>query len=92
MAERISGADAGAPRSAELQRTRNITITGPGLAMLAARAPRDVTRQVNIINSTVEQLALGNISNIDVFVILDAAERALDQIDAPAAVCGPMTL
>lgn len=39
--------------------------------------------QVNIVNSTMGQLALGNISNIDMFVILKAADRALDQIDAP---------
>jgi hypothetical protein len=68
------------------QRTKNITITGPGLQALAARVSRDVAAQVNIVNSTVGQLALGNISNIDMFVILDAADRALDQIDAPPAV------
>jgi hypothetical protein len=68
------------------QRTRNITITGAGLQALAARDARDAATQVNIINSTVGQLALGDISNIDILVILDGAERALEQIDAPAEV------
>jgi hypothetical protein len=68
------------------QRTRNITVTGPGLQALDARESRAAAPQVNIINSTVGQLALGDIKNIDVFVILEAADRALDEIDAPAEV------
>jgi hypothetical protein len=34
----------------------------------------------------VGQLALSDISNIDMFVILDGAERALEQLDAPTEV------
>lgn len=66
------------------QRTRDITISGLGLQALGAQSAANPVTQVNIINSTVGQLALGDVSNIDVFVILDAAERALDQIDATA--------
>lgn len=65
-----------------LQRTRTILVTSQGYQALAARA-KTPAPQVNIINSTVGQLALGDIRNIDVFVILKAAEQALDQIDAP---------
>ncbi len=38
---------------------------------------------MNIVNSTVGQIALGDIRNIDVFVILKAAEQALEQLEAP---------
>ncbi len=68
------------------QRATNITITSPGVHALAAHRATGAATQLNIINSTVGQLALGNISNIDMFVILDGAERALEQIDAPAEV------
>jgi hypothetical protein len=67
-----------------LQRTRNIIVTGHRHEALAARAAKAGATQVNIVHSTVGQLALGDIRNIDVFVILDAAERALEQVDAPA--------
>lgn len=65
-----------------LQRTREILVTGQGHQALAVRTKATAT-QVNIINSTVGQIALGDIRNIDVFVILNAAEQALEQLDAP---------
>lgn len=68
-----------------LQRTRNILVAGLGHQALAARA-RSSIPQVNIVNSTVGQLALADIRNIDVFVILDAAAKALDETDAPEEV------
>jgi hypothetical protein len=69
-----------------LQRTRNIIVTGQGHQSLAARAAKMASTQVNIINSTVGLLALGDIENIDFFVILEAAERALEHVQAsPAA-------
>lgn len=69
-----------------LQRTRSIIVTGPGHQALAARAAKVTSTQVNIINSTVGQLALRDIQNIDIFVILDAAESALEHVNArPAA-------
>jgi hypothetical protein len=68
------------------QRPQNITISGSGLQALAALEPNAAGRQVNIVNSFVGQIALGDITNIDLFVILDAAEQALDQLDAPQEV------
>ena len=68
-----------------MQRTRNILVTGQGHQALAARAQTPAA-QVNIVNSTVGQVALGDISNIDLFVILKAAEQALDRIDASQEV------
>jgi hypothetical protein len=59
-------------------------VSDVGFQALAALEAKSASTQVNIVNSTVGQVALGDISNIDVFVILDAAERALEQIDAPA--------
>ncbi len=41
------------------------------------------TTQINIVNSTVGQLALRDISNVNISVILDAIERSLDDLDAP---------
>lgn len=67
-----------------LQRTRNIIVTGHGHEALAARGAKVASTQVNIVNSTVGQLALGDIRNIDVFVILDAADQALERLDASA--------
>lgn len=66
------------------QRTREISVSGAGLQALAARASQRPVTQVNIVNSTVGQLALGDVNNINLLVILEAAERALEQIDAPA--------
>ncbi|MBV9194100.1 MAG: hypothetical protein JO168_08130 [Solirubrobacterales bacterium] len=51
---------------------------------MAARRKPSPTQQINIIQSTVGQLALGDIANIDLFVILDAAERCLDAMEVPA--------
>jgi hypothetical protein len=55
------------------QRTRNITVSGAGFQALATREAKTASTQLKIVNSTVGQVALGDISNIDVFVILDAA-------------------
>jgi hypothetical protein len=67
------------------ERTRDISVSGAGLQALAGVEAKTATT-INIINSTVGQLALGDIGNIDLFVILEAAERSLDQLDAPADV------
>jgi hypothetical protein len=65
------------------QRTRNITVSGTGYQALEARKAKSAATHINIINSIVGQVALRDINNIDVFVILEAAEPALDKIDAP---------
>jgi hypothetical protein len=67
----------------DMQPVRGIIVTGLGHNTLAARRRPAPTHQINIIQSEVGQLALGDIANIDLFVILDAAERCLEAIDAP---------
>ena len=69
-----------------VQRVEDIMVTAEGSAAMAARRSTGGGTTVNIVNSTVGQVALGDISNIDVFVILEAAERALGQLDAPPEV------
>jgi hypothetical protein len=68
----------------DMQRVRGIMVTEVGHSTLAARRKPAPARQINIIQSTVGQLALGDVANIDLFVILNAAERCLDTIEAPA--------
>ncbi|HET7052448.1 MAG TPA: hypothetical protein VFI09_00855 [Solirubrobacterales bacterium] len=65
-----------------LQRVQEIHVTAHGHAALAARQQGT---QINVVNSTVGQLALGNIQNIDVLVILDAMEQSLGAVDASEA-------
>jgi hypothetical protein len=67
-----------------LQRARDIFVSLAGLQALEARKARSSATQINIINSIVGQVALRDINNIDVFVILEAAEQALDNIEAPS--------
>jgi hypothetical protein len=66
-----------------LQRAINIVVTGEGLSAVASRRGLHATTQVNIVNSTVGQLALKDISNVDISVILEAVERSLDDLNAP---------
>lgn len=66
-----------------MHRVDGIVVAHTGHAVLAARCPIVPTQQINITQSTVGQLALGNIANIDILLILEAAERCLDEIDAP---------
>ncbi len=69
-----------------IQRTRGIMIRGEGYAALRDRRPVDAGTTITITNSIVGQLAFGDINNIDIFVILDAAERGLDELEAPPEV------
>jgi len=70
-----------------IQRTRDIMIRGEGYAGLRdRRLPAETGTTINITNSIVGQLAFGDISNIDMFVILDAAERGLDELEVPPEV------
>jgi hypothetical protein len=66
-----------------IQQVRDIAVTDAGYRVLTDRQPAVPTQQVTIIGSTVHQLALGNVNNITVATILDAAERELDATDAP---------
>ena len=65
-----------------LQRVQEIHVTDKGHAALATHRNADSGTQINIVNSTVGQVALGDIQNIDVFVLLDAMERSLATIEA----------
>ncbi len=67
--------------SAFLQRVQEIHVTGAGHRALADRRA-DLGPRISISNSTVGQLALRDIQNIDIFVVLDAMERSLSTIDA----------
>jgi len=58
-------------------------VTGKGHEALAPRAALKAPTLVTIVNSIVGRLALGHVQNIDVFVIREAAERALEQVAAP---------
>jgi hypothetical protein len=68
--------------SAFIQRVQEIHVTAEGHAALASRQKASTGAQISIVNSTVGQVALGDIKNIDIFVILDAMERSLATVDA----------
>lgn len=68
--------------SAFLQRVQGIHVTADGHAALGSRQKTSTGAQINIVNSTVGQVALGDIKNIDIFVILDAMEHSLETVDA----------
>lgn len=68
--------------SAFLQRVQEIHVTDKGHTALASRKERGSGTQITISNSTVGQLVLGDITNVDIFVILDAMEQSLDAVDA----------
>lgn len=70
--------------SAFLQRVQGIHVMDKGHAALATRQKADSGTQINIVNSTVGQLALGDITNINIFVILDAMERLLETVEGSA--------
>jgi len=68
--------------SAFLQRVQEIHVTAEGHTALTSRQKADTGAQINIVNSTVGQVALGDIKNIDIFVVLDAMERSLETVEA----------
>jgi len=68
-----------------IQRVNGIHVTDKGQVAIESRRARQSPTQINITNSTVGQLALGDIANLDIFVLLDAMERSLDAVDAPPA-------
>jgi len=59
-------------------------VSNAGHERLAERRSQAARTQVNIVNSVVGQLALGDLHNIDLFVILDGAEKKLDELDVSA--------
>jgi hypothetical protein len=64
------------------QRMREIGLTAEGRAQVARRRAQTGGTQVNIVNSTVGQVALGDIQNINLFVLLDAMEQSLVTVEA----------
>jgi hypothetical protein len=65
-----------------IQKAQDIVVTQPGLAAYASRKQSQVaTTQVNIINSSVGQLALGDIHNVTLSSVLTAIEEAVERID-----------
>lgn len=67
-----------------LQQVRDIVATRDGIEAVGARKRiATVNTQINIINSTVGQLALRDISNVDIHVVLDAIEQSVTDVNAP---------
>ena len=58
-------------------------VTPTGYRLIADRSPPGPGTQITISGG---QVAFGNIQNIDVFVLFDAAERQIEQMDAPQEV------
>lgn len=69
-----------------IQRVHDIAVSSEGHAVLATRRHATRGTQVHIVNSTVGQLALGDITNLDVRVLLDAIEARLETVEAPVEV------
>lgn len=69
--------------SQKIQQVQDIVVNDKGLAALASRKQvRAMPPQVNVVNSTVGQLALGNINNVTITTILDAVETSIDSVKA----------
>jgi hypothetical protein len=67
----------------DLQSVGEIVVSNTGHERLVERS-RSVGTQINIINSVVGQLALGDLHKVDLFLILDAAEQKLDELEVSA--------
>ena len=67
-----------------LQNDGEIVVSKAGHERLAERRSQAAHTQINIVNSVVGQLALVDLHNIDLFVILAGAERELDKFDVSA--------
>jgi len=66
-----------------LQRFSQIHVTHEGDTALATRKTEaESAAQFNFVNSRIDQFAVGNINNVDVSVIFDAAERSLQGLEA----------
>jgi hypothetical protein len=66
-----------------IQQVQDIVVTEKGLAAHASRKEVQVsTTQINVVNSTVGQLALGDIQNVTLTSVLGAVESAIEAVDA----------
>jgi hypothetical protein len=68
----------------DLQNVGEIIVSNAGHERLAERRSQAARTQINIVNSVVGQLALGDLHKVDLFLILAAAEKKLDELDVPA--------
>ena len=67
----------------KIQQVRDILITDKWLAAHASRKQSEVAMtQINITNSTVGQLAFGDIDNVTISTVLGAIEAVIDTVDA----------
>jgi hypothetical protein len=71
----------GANPSADLQQVSNLRSTAKGRHWLA-ESPRPT---ISVANSTVGQIASGDIANVSLVTLLEHAERAVDGVDADEA-------
>ena len=78
LAPRHGGeAGAGAHGDHRIEQVRDIVVTEKGLVASASRKEEQaIAPQINVINSTIGQLALGNIHNVTMTTILDAVETS----------------
>ena len=67
----------------DLRNAGEIVVSNAGHERLAERRSQGARTQVNIVNSVVGQLALGDLHKIDLFVILDGAEKKLEEARCP---------
>ncbi len=67
----------------DLRGAGEIIVSNAGHERLAERRARAARTQINIVNSVVGQLALGDLHKIDLFLILAGAEKKLDELDVP---------
>ncbi len=80
-------AETAEPRAELLDQSSLIVATTEGLAAVNARRQASATAtHVNIINSTVGQLALQDVHNVNISVILDVVEASLAEVQTPEAV------
>jgi hypothetical protein len=71
----------------KIQQVQDIVVNERGLAAHASRRQAQVaTTQIDVVNSSVGQLAAGDIHNITVAALLNAVEAAIDSVDATSEV------
>jgi hypothetical protein len=68
-----------------LQQTEEVMVTPQGYRLMADRQPPGPGTQI-AIGQVVGPVVVGNVHNIDIFFILEAAERHVEQMDVPEEV------
>jgi hypothetical protein len=67
-----------------IHQVQDVVVTGKGLSAHGSRKEvRVSTTQINVINSTVGQLALGGIRNLTFSSVLGAIESSIEAVDVP---------